>query len=114
MIGNGVCPSDEEIFCTWALTKRAVDESILAVQLEKEIDDYPEHVCISCQCLYQRKSVTKVKLSDNLSSNVWPRIKDYVLGQNPNAGKDETLYMCNYCKYFIKKDVTFKVCPQWT
>ena len=27
--------------------------------------DYPEHVCISCQCLYQRKSVTKVKSSDN-------------------------------------------------
>ena len=48
--------------------------------------------------------MTKVKLSDNLSSNVWPRIKYYVLGQNPNAGKDETLYMCNYCKSFIKKD----------
>ena len=41
-------------------------------------------------------------------------IKDYVLGQNLNAGKDETLYICNYCKSFIKKDVTFEVCPQWT
>ena len=81
-----------------------VTHAKLIAQLEKEIDDYPEHVCVSCQCLYQRKSVTKVELSDNLSSNVWPRIKDYVLGQNPNAGKDETLYMCNYCKSFIKKD----------
>ena len=80
-----------------------VTHAKLIAQLEKEIDDYPEHVCVSCQCLYQRKSVTKVELSDNLSSNVWPRIKDYVLGQNPNAGKDETLYMCNYCKSFIKK-----------
>ena len=37
-----------------------------------------------------------------LSSNVWPRINYYVLGQNPNGGKDETLYMCNYCKSLIK------------
>ena len=76
-----------------------VTHAKLIAQLEKEIDDYPEHVCVSCQCLYQRKSVTK---SDNLSSNVWPRIKHYVLGQNPNAVKDETLYMCNYCKTFTK------------
>ena len=48
--------------------------------------------------------MTVVKLSDNLSSNVWPRIKNNILGQNPNAGKDETLYMCNYCKALVKKD----------
>ena len=77
-----------------------VTHAKLIAQLEKEVDDCPEHVCISCQCSYQRKSVTKVK---NLSSNVWPRIKDYVLGQNPNAGKDKTLYMCNYGKSLIKK-----------
>ena len=64
-----------------------VTHAKLIAQLEKEIDDYPEHVCISCQCLYQRKSVTKVKLSDNLSSNVWPRLKYYVLGQIPMLGK---------------------------
>ena len=52
--------------------------------------------------------MTKVELSDNLSSNVWPRIKDYVLGQNPNAGKDETLYMCIYCKSLIKKKISYR------
>ena len=38
----------------------------LIAQLEKEIDNYPGHACISCQCLYQRKSVTVVKLSDTV------------------------------------------------
>ena len=42
-----------------------VTHAKLITQLEIEIDDYPEHVRIRCQCLYQRKSVTKVKLSDS-------------------------------------------------
>ena len=29
--------------------------------LEKEIDDDPEHACCSCECLRQRESVTRVK-----------------------------------------------------
>ena len=45
------------------LTKHAQ----LIADLEKESEDDPEHVCCSCECLYQRKSVTRVKLSDNLS-----------------------------------------------
>ena len=50
------------------LTKHAQ----LITELEMEIDDYPEHVCCSCEYLRQRKSVTQVKLSDNLSRDVWP------------------------------------------
>ena len=38
--------------------------------LEKEIDDDPVHACCSCERLHQRKSVTKVNLSDNLGSMV--------------------------------------------
>ena len=48
------------------LTKHAQ----LIADLEKESEDDPEHVCCSCECLYQRKSVTRVKLSDNLSQDV--------------------------------------------
>jgi hypothetical protein len=60
----------------------------LIADLEKEIDNYPEHVCYSCECLYQRKSVTQVKLSDSLvrgseSSDVWPRLKEYILDHDP-------------------------------
>ena len=74
----------------------------LIARLEKEIDDFPELACCSCERLHKRKSVTRVKLSDNLSSEVWPALKSYVLQQNPNAG-EEVLYVCNYCKPLIQK-----------
>ena len=35
-------------------------------EFEKEIDDDPVHPCCSCECLQQRKCVTRVSLSDNL------------------------------------------------
>ena len=75
----------------------------LITELEKEINDFPEHACYSCECLYQRKSVTQVKLSDNLSTDVWPRLKQYILDHNPTVDQ-QTLYMCNYCKSAIKRD----------
>ena len=71
--------------------------------LEKEIDDDPEHACCSCERLHQRKSVTKVKLSDNLGSKVWPALKAFIVEQNPDANY-RVLYMCNYCKTLVKKD----------
>ena len=49
----------------------------LMIDLDKEIDDYPEHVCCSCERVHQRKSVTIVSLSDNLGSEVWPRLSLY-------------------------------------
>ena len=81
------------------LTKHAQ----LIAKLEKEIDDYPEHVCWSCECLYQKKSVTHVKFSDNLSRDVWPRLKEYILEHNP-AANEQTLYVCNYCKTAINNN----------
>ena len=51
-------------------------DALLITQLEKEIDDFPEHACCSCNQLHQRKSVTRVKLSDSLSNEVWPRLKN--------------------------------------
>ena len=75
----------------------------LISRLEKEIDDFPELVSCSCERLHQRKFVTRVKLSDNLGSEVWLRLKSFVLQQDPNAG-EEVLYMCKYCKPLIKKN----------
>ena len=75
----------------------------LITRLEKEIYDFPEHACCSCERLHQRKSVTRVKLSDDLGSGVWPRLKSFILQQNPNAG-EQVLYMCNYCKPIIRKN----------
>ena len=71
--------------------------------LEKEFDDDPEHACCSCERLHQRKSVTKVKLSDSLGSKVWPALKAFIVEQNPDAN-EQVLYMCNYCKALVKKD----------
>ena len=71
--------------------------------LEKEIDDDPEHACCSCEHLQQRKSVTRVKLSDHLGSKFWPDLKAFILEHNPDAN-EQVLYMCNYCKPLIKKD----------
>ena len=55
-------------------------------------------------CLYQRKSVPKVKLSDKLGNAVWPRLKEFILGQCHNTNEVGTMYMCNYCKSSIKNN----------
>ena len=46
----------------------ADDTGTMSVPLS--LDDDPVHACCSCECLHQRKSVTKVNLSDNLGSMV--------------------------------------------
>ena len=71
--------------------------------LDKEIDDDPEHACCSCERLHQRKSVTRVRLSDNFGCMVWPALKAFIVEQNPDAN-EQVLYMCNYCKPLVKKD----------
>ena len=75
----------------------------LISKLEKEIDDDPEHACCSCERLHQRKTVTRVKLSDNLGTKVWPKLESFILEQNSTAN-EQVLYMCNYCKPMIRKD----------
>ena len=84
--------------------KLLIERAQLITQFESEVDDYPEHVCCSCECLYQRKSVTKAKLSDKLGNAVWPRLKEFILGQCPNTNEVGTMYMCNYCKSSIKNN----------
>ena len=66
----------------------------LITELEKEIEDFPEHVCCSCERLFQKKSVTVVKLSDNLGNVVWPMLKSFIFEQIPDV-QGYILYMCN-------------------
>ena len=68
---------------------------------EKEIEDFREHACCSCERLHQRKCVSKIKLSDKLSSEVWPRLTFFITQTNVHV--HGTLYICNYCKPLIKK-----------
>ena len=48
--------------------------------------------------------MTKVSLSDDLGSKIWPALKAFMLEQNPDVNK-QVLYMCNYCKPLIKQDI---------
>ena len=84
-------------------TELLISHAGLITELEKEIEDFPDHSCVSCERLHQRKSVTVVRLSNNLSSDVWPRLKSFILQQTPHA-EDHILYMCKYCKPMIKRD----------
>ena len=90
--------------------KLLIEHAQLITQFENEIDEYPEHVCCSCECLYQRKSVTKVKLTDKLGNSVWSRLKEYILGQCPHTDEVGTLYMCHYCKSSIKNNKLLPRC----
>ena len=73
------------------------------VDFEKEVDDHLEHAGCSCEHLHQRKSVTRVRLSDNLGSSIWPALKAFILERNLDAN-DQVLYMCKHCKPLIKRD----------
>ena len=68
---------------------------------EKEIYDFPENVCICCERLHQRKSVSVVSLSDNFKSDVWCELKAHVLKYPPTVSS-QVLYMCHYCKTRVR------------
>lgn len=57
----------------------ALAHAALIARYEKEID-FPEHACICCEPLHQRKSVSVVSLSDNFKFGVWDELKVHVLG----------------------------------
>ena len=78
-----------------------ITHAALISELEKEIEDFPDHACCSCACLQQRKSVSIVKLSDDLKSDVWVRLKSFMLDKNPQAS-NQPLYLCRYCKPKIR------------
>ena len=80
----------------------STQSSVNVTELEKEISDYPEHVCCSCGKLHQRKSVTRVNISDNLGSEVWQRLKTFILQQNPSPCD---MFMCKYCKPLIRNNM---------
>ena len=85
-------------------TTLQLQHALVISKLEKEWNDDAENVCCSCQCLFQRKSVTKVNFSKHFDSDIGSELVDYILKHTP-PGEDETLYMCSYCKPKIKADV---------
>ena len=103
-----------------------ISHAELISQLEDEVQDFPEYACCRCQCerLHQRKSLTRINLSDDLSHDVWPHLKSYMLEQTPDAG-DHVLFMCKYCRQeklchseyiksrLLNRDSRFRKAPQY-
>ena len=85
-------------------TTLQLQHALVISQLEKEWNDDAENMCCSCQCLFQRKSVTKANFSKHFDSDIGSELVDYILKHTP-PGEDETLYMCSYSKPKIKADV---------
>ena len=82
----------------------AIAHAALIAAFEKEINDFPEHDCCYCERLHQRKSVSVVRLSDDLNnSDVWSELKLYIQSNTPDVAT-KVLYMCSYCKALIKKN----------
>ena len=82
----------------------AIAHAALIAAFEKEINDFPEHACCCCERLHQRKSVSVVRLSDDLNnSDVWSELKLYIQSNTPDVDT-KVLYMCSYCKALIKKN----------
>lgn len=74
---------------------------------EKKIYDFPEHTCICCERLHQRKAISVVSLSDDFKSDVWDELKACVLKYQPTVA-GQLLYMCDYCKTRVKSgDIVF-------
>ena len=99
-----IVPVDSTLGRPHLESKLLEDNVLLIAQLQKEIDDYPQHACCSCERLHQRKAVSRVELSQNLGGEVWLRLKSYIAKQNPTAS-EQVLYMCRYCKSLITKNV---------
>ena len=74
-----------------------IDYVELMNNFQKEVDDYPINICCCCEQLHQKVNVSVVKFTDHLDDTIWPRIKKYLLENNPNADS-EIFYICNYCK----------------
>ena len=81
-----------------------IAHAALIAGYEKEIDDFPEHVCICCERLHQRKSVSVDSLSDKFTSEVWDELKAHVL-QHPPTVSGRVLYMCHYCKTRVRRGI---------
>ena len=65
--------------------------------LEQEVSDDPEFVCCSCERLFQRKSITRMRNCDiKFMSEAWVESKNHPLQYNENINV-ESLYVCSYC-----------------
>ena len=82
--------------------KEIIQHALTISRYEKEIADFAIIPYLSCERLFKRSQVTKVKLTNVLGSVVWPLLKNYI---TENGGQSSDVpYMCNYCKNKIENE----------
>ena len=86
-------------------TPLLLEHAAVVAKYEKDCEDFADIPCMCCERLCQRKNVSKISLSDDkLSSEVWHRLKDFVVSKNPNVLNEQN-YLCNYCRPSIRDNV---------
>ena len=86
-----------------------ITHAALIARFEKEVYDFPDHACICCERLHQRKSVSVVSLSDDFNSGVWRDLKAHILKYPPTVS-GQVLYMRFYYKRRIRGDIMPTCC----
>ena len=85
-------------------TQLQIKHAKLITELEKKVNDDPEHPCCSCERLFLKKRVTHFKLDDKkFNSRVWAQLKQHILHRNPSA-KNDVMYVCQYCRPLLNKN----------
>ena len=86
-------------------TPLLLEHAAVVAKYDKDCEDFANIPCMCCERLCQRKNVSKISLSDDkLSSEVWHRLKDFVVSKNPNALNKQN-YLCYYCRPSIRDNI---------
>ena len=86
-------------------TPLLLEHAAVVAKYDKDCEDFADIPCMCCERLCRRKNVSKISLSDDkLSSEVWHRLKDFVVSKNPNALNEQN-YLCNYCRPSIRDNI---------
>ena len=85
------------------MSLKVVSQNVcLMAKYKKELEDYPQNPCCSCNMLFCLKQGSKITFSTELG-NVWPDLKDFILKDDPNASK-KTLFICTYCRSYLRSN----------
>ena len=79
-----------------------IEHANVMAKYKKNLEDYPQNPCCSCNMLFCLKQGSKITLSKELG-NVWPDLKDFILKDDPNASK-KTLFICTYCRSYLRSN----------
>ena len=73
----------------------------LMAKYKKELEDYPQNPCCSCNMLFCLKQGSKITFNTEQLGNVWPDLKDFILRM--------TLYIMLHCVHMHVLQVLLEV-----